>query len=278
MVRIHRTILLVSVLWGINAQAKILPYQISCNINKPYHRVQQVQGAVITVSRNNGVCRVSVKSTTGESLLDESAYGIQVSQVMPFGQPLNDSIVIQIDGNPDTVYVLSLGSHPSISATIKNGYGFWLQDGCTPNRWYLWTADAAFQGDPELIDIYHFDVIVPEVALDLANGKLVDVTPLCKPLFDRRIAQARKQLSPGRLSQFKKGIGSTESRNQTKGELLSIAFAYLYTGRAKEARKVVEDFWPNDKRDEVFNWMSHKRAQGITSKLLTISPLTSCSQ
>src|SRR3954462_5985259 len=104
--------------------------------------------------------------------------------------------------------------------------GFWLQDGCTPKRWYLWTADAAFQNDPELIDIYHFDLIVPEVALNLANGKLVDVTSLCKPLFDSRIAQIKKQLLPKRLSQFKKRVGSTESRNRTKGELLSIAFAY----------------------------------------------------
>jgi len=267
MVQIQRTILLISLLFGINAGAKTLPYKMSCDISKPYHRVEQLHQAVITVSRNNNICRVSVESTTGESLLDESAYGIQVSQVIPFGQPLQDSIVIQIDGNPDTVYVVSLGRHPSISATIKNGYGFWLQDGCTPKRWYLWTADAAFQNDPELIDIYHFDLIVPEVALDLANGKLVDVTPLCKPLFDSRIAQIKKQLLPKRLSQFKKRVGSTESRNRTKGELLSIAFAYLYTGRSNEARKVVEDFWPNDKRDEIFNWMSHKRAKGITSNL-----------
>ena len=265
MIHIQRTILLVSILFGVSADAKILPYKMSCDTSKPYHRIEQLHGAVITVYRNNNICRVSVESTTGESLLDESAYGIQVSQVIPFGQPLRDSIVIQIDGNPDTVYVLSLGRHPSIAASIKNGYGFWLQDGCTPNRWYLWTADAAFQGDPELIDIYHFDLIVPEVALDLANGKLVDATPLCKPLFDSRIAQTKKQLSPERLLQFKKGIGSMESRNQTKGELLSIAFAYLYTGRTKEARRVVKDSWPNDKRDEVFNWMSHKRAKGITS-------------
>jgi hypothetical protein len=214
------------------------------------------------------MCHVEVKDLQGSLLFEHAATGMQVSSALGPTDEGRSFFVVQDDSSPNQLFVLGLGPHPRVLATIKNGYGFWIQNGCGDGRWHIWTADDAFQGDPELADVYHQDLFVPEVALDLHANKLIDGTSACKQHIDRRVAAVRASLTEREIAAFKNSaIKDAFRQGQVKGYILYIAFADLYAGQEKAARDVLRRMWPPEDEERVWNWMLQKRSEGILTRL-----------
>jgi hypothetical protein len=115
-----------------------------------------------------------------------------------------------------------------------------------------------------LTDIYHYDLIVPEVMLDLQGKKIVDGTPQCKEYFDRRIAATKAQLPTRHILRFKNhSIRDDFEAGRVKGDILGIVFSYLYTGREAAAKRALYEMWPADEVDEIWGWMTKKRSEGV---------------
>jgi hypothetical protein len=250
------------------AQAKTLPYQLNCDYGKGNPLTQHILDFTVQIVPQNGMCHVFVSNKQGESVFKYDATGIQVSSSIDLIREGQQFVLIQIDTDPYKLFVISFGSHPGVVATVENKYGFWIQNGCADGRWHIWTADGAFQGAQELIDVYHYDLIVPEVVLDLRGGKLVDSTPECKQYFDGRIAAARAELTKRQIETFRDGsIKDTFLSGEVKGKILGIVFKYLYTARDSEAKDFLEEMWPKKDVDRVWQWMTKKRSEGLLAHL-----------
>ncbi len=134
--------------------------------------------------------------------------------------------------------------------------GFWIEKGCKGGRWHIWTAVDAFQGDPELADVYHQDLFVPEVALSVHGNALVNETPACKSHFDHRIAAIQSQVTPQELDALRNHrIEDAFRSGQVKGYVLGIVFSDLYSGREEMAKSELHRMWPAEDEQRLWKWM-----------------------
>lgn len=246
----------------------MIPYHLTCDLGKGATQTLRVQNVTVRLLRGDGTCHVEVADLQGKVLFEHSATGMQVSSVLGLADESRRFFVVQVDSSPNQLFAFALGPHPQVLATIKNGYGFWVENGCGDGRSHIWTADDAFQGDPELADVYHQDLFVPEVVLDVHGNNLIDGTSTCKVYFDRRIAAVRASMTAQEIAAFKnRAIKDPFRSGQVKGYILYIAFADLYTGQEQAAHDVLRRMWPPADEERVWNWMLQKRSEGILTRL-----------
>jgi hypothetical protein len=273
---IYRFWIALGLLFGFacSLQAKMIPYRLTCDLGKGATQTLRTQSISVRLLRRDGTCHVEVADLQGTVLFEHVATGMQVSSVLG---PTDESLrlfVVQVDSSPNQLFAFALGSHPRVLATIKNGYGFWVENGCGDGRSHIWTADDAFQGDPELADVYHQDLFVPEVVLDVHGNKLIDGTAACKRYFDRRIAAVRASMTAQEIAAFKnRALKDAFRSGQVKGYILYIAFADLYTGQEQAAHDVLRRMWPPEDEERVWNWMLRKRSEGILTRLKDTSAM-----
>jgi hypothetical protein len=253
-----------------SSTAKTLPYQLDCDLGKGNSQTLRVQSVTVRLIHGGGTCHVEVFDLHGKLLFEHAANGMQVSSALGPTDERQNFFVIQDDSSPTQLFVIGLGPHPQVFETVKNGYGFWIDKGCADGNRHVWTADDAFQGDPELADVYHQDLFVPEVALDLRGNKLAEITPRCKSHFDRRIAGIRAAMTAQEIDAFKNHrIKDAFRSGQVKGYILYIVFADLYSGRGKIARDDLHRMWPADDEQRLWEWIMQKRSEGILARLDT---------
>ncbi len=109
---------------------------------------------------------------------------------------------------------------------------------------------------------------MPVVLFGLEEGKLVNATPKCRNYFDKIIGKQKLSLKDGDMLGFRNGTIKDKFRaEKVRGQILSIAFSYLYTERDVEARKVFDEMWPPADRERIWNWMIERRAQGILKQI-----------
>jgi hypothetical protein len=248
--------------------AVTLPYRLDCDSGKGNKQTMRVHEFTVLLSPRDGGCHLEVSGTVSGPLFERTATGMQVSSALDLAHDGRPFLLIQADTSPYTMWLLSLGPHPGVVASVKNGYGFWVQNGCADGRWHIWTEDGAFKGEPELVDVYHYDLLVPLVVLDVQGDKLFDATSLCKPYFERRIAAIRAGLTSLDIAAFKNGnINDAFRSRELKGKILGIAFADLYNGNNAAARGVLREMWPDKDQERVWRWMLQKRSKGVLAHL-----------
>lgn len=251
-----------------SAHAKMLPYHLNCDLGKGSTQTMRLQSVTVRLIHGDGNCHVEVSDVEGKLLFEHVATGIQISSAQG---PTKEGLVffvIQDDSSPSRLFVLGLGPHPRVIATIRNGYGFWIENGCSDGRWHIWTADDAFQGDPELADVYHQDLFVPEVALNIHGNALVNESSACKSHFDHRTAAIRLQLTTREIDEFRnRRVKNAFRSGQVKGYILDIVFGDLYSGREEVAKNELHRMWPADDEQRLWKWMLQKRSEGILARL-----------
>jgi hypothetical protein len=253
-----------------SSEAKMLPYQLSCDLGKGNSQTLRVQSITVRLIHGGGTCHVEVSDLHGKLLFEHAANEMQVSSALGPTDEGRSFFVIQDDSSPVQLFVIGLGPHPQVLETIKNGYGFGIENGCADGHRHIWTADDAFQGDPELAGIYHQDLFVPEVALDIRGNKLADVTTTCKSHFDERVAAIRSAMTAQEIDAFRnRRIKDAFRSGQVKGYILYIVFADLYCGREKIAREDLHRMWPADDEQRLWGWILQKRSEGILARLDT---------
>lgn len=251
--------------FSIPSAARVYEYNLNCDLGKGNAQNIRVGHFNIALTPENHLCHVAVVGPSKKAVFEYTSTGMQVFAGKDFtgdGEP--DAIIQADDFNPYRLFVVSLGSHPGLVKTIENNYGFWLRNDCDDKRLRIWTSDAAFQGDKELVDVvYHYDLMVPEIALELRGTKLVDATPKCKGYFDEQVRLVRSSLTGSDVSRFRsEKIADDFHRGEVKGYILKIVFAYLYSGRENEAHQMLSEMWPQKDIDRIWNWIIAKRSEG----------------
>jgi hypothetical protein len=122
----------------------------------------------------------------------------------------------------------------------------------------------------------------PPVILRFERGRLLDASAEFQESFDQKIAAVRAKLDPADLADFKTSdgmLGPTAAipaarlsrMRHAKARVLEIAWAYLYSGREKEAWKVLGEMWPAADLERIRAAMLAMRARGIRAQTDGIS-------
>jgi hypothetical protein len=266
------SIVLFALLFAAPCMATRVKYQMDCTLGKGTAHTQSANGSTVVLTPSNGMCHVSVLDAHQKSLFeyDSTGMAVFVGMGVTMGGSPNAIILADTGEGPQSHYklfVVSLGERPRLLKTIDNQYGFWLQDDCG-GKIRIWTADGAFQKDPDLADVYLHDVISPGVVLEIQEEKLIDATPECRPYFDKQIESLRLKLSEDDITRFHADrIGDTFHRAQVKGRILSIVFCYLYTGRETEAKQNLQRMWPSNDIDRLWQSIVKLRSEGVLSQI-----------
>jgi hypothetical protein len=258
----------VAILFSLSAGAKRVPYSLDCDLGKGTAQTTQSNGFTVVVSPRDGRCYVSVLDTNRRPVFEYHAAGMQA---FVGAGPTDDdqpSAVIQADtDDPYRLFIVSLGSRPGLVRSIENQYGFWLQDDCN-GRIRLWTADGAFQQDPDLANVYHPELFAPEVVFELRGTNLIDATPDCKGYFDESVSFYRARLTKNDLQRFRTGrIRDGFYSGQVRGYILKIVFSYLYSGQETEAKHALAEMWPAKDRDRVWESILKERSTGVLTQV-----------
>ncbi len=256
--------------------ASEIKYQMDCYPSNGRAQVRRAGGDVVSLTRSNGSCHIRVADAEGRAVFERDATGgFQVfvgAGVTTDGRPV---AIIQADNFSQAnasyrIFVLSLGEHPQVVATIDNQYGFWLQNDCG-DKVRIWTSDGAFQGDPDLTNVYHYDLFTPEVVFEVRNGELVDATTDCREYFDENINSLRSQLSKSELRSFRESpFDDDDDQGQVKGDVLKIVFDYLYTGREQEAKEFLDRIWPPSDSARVWQSITKRRSEGVLRNITEV--------
>jgi hypothetical protein len=245
--------------------ARIYQYQLNCDLGKGAAQSTEVGGFKLVLAPENQLCRITVVGPNKETVFEHTSGVMQVFTGRDFTGDGEPDVLVQADGSPYRLFVVSLGSRPGLAKTIQNNYGFWLQSDCDDQRVRIWTADGAFQGDKELANIvYHYDLIVPEVVFEIEKTKLVDATPKCQHYFDRQIRLVETSLKPNDISRFRDGqITDKFHRGEVEGKVFKIVFSYLYSGREAKAKESLFSMWPRSDSQRIWEWIMQKRSEGV---------------
>jgi len=243
-------------------------YQMDCDLGKGTAQTRRANGFTVILAPSNGMCRVSVLDVHRSSVFEYASTGVQVFVGVAVTSDGSTNAIIQADDfNPYKLFVVSLGEHPRLMRTIENQYGFWLQDDCG-GKIRIWTSDGAFGSDPDLADVYHRDLFTPDVVLELEGERLVDATPMCKAYFDHEIESLRSELRERDIPRFRDHqIKDNFYRGQIKGKILKIIFCYLYTGRETEAKEFLQQMWPANDSDRLWQSIVNLRSEGVLRNL-----------
>lgn len=243
-------------------------YQMNCGLGKGTTQAQRSNGSTVILTPGNGRCRVSVLDVSQKPVFEYEATGMQVFVGMGVTTDDGTNAIIQADASPmNKLFIVSLGERTRLLRTIENQYGFWLQDDCS-GRIRIWTSDGAFQGNADLLDVYHYDLFTPRVVFEMEGEKLIDATPKCRVYFDNQIESLRSRLPADDINEFRTNrIADAFHRGEVKGRILNIIFGYLYTDRETEAQKVVQQMWPSNDANRLWQSILKLRSAGVLSQV-----------
>ena len=219
----------------------------------------------------------SLTVATGVAEIDLDMFGVELADAGPVAafQVREESGACCV-----TYKIYSLETPPRLLRTVTGGEYFAGQDTDMDGRVEIWAGDAAslrgfeglFPGEVEF---------VPNYVLRLEQSKLYDATPQFKSYFDDVIDQVRKQMDPVLIHEFQASDGRLQvhvgapteelARNhrlrKAKIQALEIVWAYLYTGREKEAQQALDELWPKSDVTRIYAAIVAARQGSIQSQL-----------
>jgi hypothetical protein len=162
-------------------------------------------------------------------------------------------------------------------ATISGGDFFSSSDSDLDGRVEIWTGDAAAVNQIDNLSLSELDR-VPTVVLRFTGGKLLDVSSEFQPYFDQTIAKIKSGLRDEDLRDFQSSGGNPASFSSlpaershrlraTKAKVLEMVWAYLYSGRAEEAWRLLNEMWPSGDVGRIRAELLSARARGIRSQI-----------
>jgi hypothetical protein len=187
---------------------------------------------------------------------DAAQVGIDVLGAdLGFGKPV---VAFQIDesgaGSNRTYQIYSLARPPQPLYTIKGADSYRAADTDLDGRVEIWTDDALAVDGFERVPSADLD-FPPTVVLRFEKGRPVDVGSEFLSYYDAQIAKLRSQVSESDLAEFKQSDGDLSAITpqsggefhrlaRTKISVLEIVWAYLYSGREREAWSALNEMWP----------------------------------
>jgi hypothetical protein len=180
--------------------------------------------------------------------------------------------------------IYSLEDPPRLMRTVTGGRFFRAADSDLDGRVEIWTDDAAAVDGFEGLRVSEIE-FVPTYVLRFEDGRLLDVSSEFQDFADQVIAKVREKINPADLQHFKasdsklrKGAGPPPEElarppqlRRVKIQVLEIVWAYLYSGREKEAWRALADMWPNGDVERIRSEIIAARARGMHVQLDGVS-------
>jgi hypothetical protein len=211
--------------------------------------------------------------TSAVSELDIDAFGVD----MGVGPPVVALQVKKSRGDCCMAYsIYTLQQPPVLVRRITGGEYFSAADTDLDGRVEIWTDDAAAVDGFENLRLRDLD-FPPPVILRFTRDKLQDVGAEFRPYFDQKITAEKAKLNPQDLADFKASDGQLTPGSippaklsrlrSAKMKVLEIVWAYLYSGREKDAWTALADMWPAADLERIRTAITNVRARGIRSQL-----------
>lgn len=180
--------------------------------------------------------------------------------------------------------IYSLQKPPQLLRTIVGARYFSAADTNLDGQVEIWTDDAAAVDGFEGLRASQLE-FPPVCVLRFEDGRLVDVSSEFASHFDRTIAKLRAEINPQELRIFKSGdghlsapaspTGSQRSESapllHVKEQILELVWAYLYSGRDKQAWQTLSEMWPPGDVERIRSALVERRAHGMRAQVDDVS-------
>ncbi len=179
-----------------------------------------------------------------------------------------------------TYQIYSLNEPPRLLRTITGGGFFAAADTDLDGDVEVWTDDSGvvdgFEGlTPGEIEF------VPTYVLRLDHDRLLDTSSKFPAFYDDVIQSVRSKVKPELLRGFRASDGRLQATRDLRAEelirlhelrvvkiqALEIAWAYLYSGREKEAWQSLTQMWPASDVERIRGKILKARSRGIQGQL-----------
>ena len=172
--------------------------------------------------------------------------------------------------------IYSLEKPPRLLRTITGGEFFSASDEDLDGGVEIWTNDAEAVDGFENLSLSELDS-APSVVFRFAHDHLLDVSAEFPSYFDDEIARIRAKLQSDELEDFKRSDGKLAATSSTSSEslhrlrmtkirVLEIVWAYLYSGRDRDAWRSLTEVWPASDVDRIRTAIVATRTRGIHSQ------------
>ena len=217
----------------------------------------------------------------GSAEIDLDVFGAEVG----FGQPVAAFQVKQTESECCMRYLIySLQKPPQLLRTIVGGSHFSAADSNLDNRVEIWTDDAAAVDGFEGLRASQLQ-FPPVCVLRFEDGRLLDVSSEFESYFDEEIAKLRGEIDPQELQRFKLTTANIATNRATsakqgagtqpsfamKTSVLELVWAYLYSGREKQAWQTLSEMWPPRDAERIRSKIEERRRRGIRAQVDGVS-------
>lgn len=214
---------------------------------------------------------------SGIPLLDLDMFGVDLDSGVPVA---GFTTAKSSDSCCRTYQIYSLSQPPQLLRTVTGGGFFEAADTDLDGAVEIWTDDSSavdgFEGLTP-VEIAH----VPTYVLRLERGGLLDASPEFQGFFDDVIKSVRSKIKPDLLRDFKGSDGRLEANTNAppvelvrlhglrtmKVQALEVVWAYLYSGREKEAWQSLSEMWPAGDVERIRGEILKARSRGILAQL-----------
>jgi len=181
-----------------------------------------------------------------------------------------------------TYLIYSLQSPPRLMRTLTGGSSFRASDTDLDSRVEIWTDDARVADGLDGISVSELD-FAPPIVLRFEHGRLFDASSEFQLYYDGLIAKQKGRLDTGDLKEFKSSNGKLDVGSMASAErgyrlrkakigILEIVWAYLYSGREREAWSTLADLWPVGDVDRIRRAIAQVRERGVHSQVQADTP------
>jgi hypothetical protein len=243
---------------------------------------KRVPGFVIRISphhtRAADTCRAELIDSRNKAVFSasDSAFSLILADKDVNGDGIPDIVFEGYSGGAHccwTYYVVSLGETPGLIRKFKNEVAARFFSNPVTGQIEIATGDGAFDS----FALSHAESPFPEVHLRLEGKSLVDISNTHVLEYNREIREAKMQLDPKAISQFRSvtapdDLIEGDLNRQTVSIVLQIVFAYLYSGRKALAHQAVREMWPAFDQQRVWKLTLDTRREGILRYTRHASP------
>lgn len=174
----------------------------------------------------------------------------------------------------------ALQSNPRLLYAIQGGSVFVAQDVDLNDEIEFWTNDASVVQGFEGMTLSEFDFL-PTFVLRFYGGSMHDTSGEFEGFYDKKVHQIKAALTPDAARAFRESDGRLHvapnmsvaelerlrTLRQTKIKVLEIVWAYLYSGREKQALSALAEYWPAADRDRIWAAILDARRRGLRAQL-----------
>ncbi len=215
---------------------------------------------------------------SGAAEVDIDAFGIDLG----VGAPVVALQVKQAKDDCCMKYeIYSLRQPPELIRRLTGGAFFSAADTDLDGRVEIWTDDAGMLDGFESLPARDFD-LPPPVVLRFSRGRLLDAAAEFPSSYDEWIAAEKAKLSETDLGDFKISDGKLDDPTKypptlfvrmkmTKARVLEMIWAYLYSGREKEAWRALAEMWPAADLERIRAAILGARERGIRAQIDGVS-------